>query len=63
MPFAGSTAQLLNQEILIEPEYGYGWLLVDGILEPSEIGMPVPFKGIVSEVLFASGVAHAVTAQ
>lgn len=63
MPFAESAAQLASRQILIEPEYGYGWLLVGRGAEPIEIKMPEPFKGVVSNALFASGVAHAITAH
>ena len=63
MPFAENTAQLVNRQILIEPEYGYGWLLVGKSSEPTEVEMPKPFKGVVSNALFASGVVHAITAQ
>jgi hypothetical protein len=63
MPFAESTTQLTSRRILIEPEYGYGWLLVGTTPKPIEIGMSEPFKAVVSNVLFDSGVAHAITAQ
>lgn len=63
MPFAKNTTQLTSRQILIKPEYGYGWLLVGKTPEPTEIEMPEPFKGVISNVLFDSEVAHAVTAQ
>jgi len=63
MPFAENTTQLASREILIEPEYGYGWLLIGKTPKPIEIGMPEPFNGVVSNVLFDSGVAHAIIAQ
>ncbi len=63
MPFAQTIAQHTGREVLIEPEYGYGWLLIGTTPKPIEIGMPQPFKGVISNVLFDSGVAHAITAQ
>lgn len=63
MPYTENTVQLTSRQILIEPEYGYGWLLIGKTPKPIEIGVPEPFKGVVSNVLFDSGVAHAVIAQ
>ena len=70
MPFAQNTVHLARREMLVEPEYGYGWRChwdfpsrsnVKPI--PIEVELPKPFRCVAADVLFDSGAAYALTAR
>lgn len=63
MPFSENITELINREILVEPEYGYGWILVGRTPEPAQIDVPAAFNGLVSDVLCDAGTRHALVAQ
>lgn len=63
MPFSTNAIGLVNRQIVIEPEYGYGWLLVGTAQEPIQIPVPESFKGTISGVLSDSSVSVAVIAR
>jgi len=58
MPFVKNTIRLIDRDILVEPEYGYGWLLIGKTSMPFEIEVPASFKSLASNILYESGVAY-----
>jgi len=63
MPFDTSVTDQLGRTIVIEPEYGYGWLLVGKTPEPTEVAVPEPFDSTITDVLSEGCIAHCIVAE
>src|SRR5688572_18713207 len=56
MPFANSTAQLIKRTIVVDPEYGFGWAVVENNSILENLATPNQLRAQVAEVVVDSGV-------
>jgi hypothetical protein len=64
MPFAPNTDKLVGRELLIAPDYGYGWFLVDESPTDSvAIDLPNSFTGVIADMLTLGGTCRGLRAK
>lgn len=63
MPYSKNTIQLVNRGVSIQPVHGNGWILFGNFIDPLEVDMPESFQVVIQNVLYDSGIAHALIAR